>query len=81
MRAGLNELSDDKGYDFIFQMPTGRVVFLRITKVHDGGARFDCSMRKSLVVYGVYQVAVLSWLQPLLVSVSAKSKAPITSLR
>lgn len=33
MRAGLNELSDDQGFDFIAQMPIGRVVVARITKV------------------------------------------------
>lgn len=54
MRAGLNELSDDQGYDFIAQMPIGRVVLARITKVHGEGARFDCSVRKSLIVYGVH---------------------------
>ena len=30
---------------------------MRITKAHDNGTRFDCSSRKSLVVYGVHQVA------------------------
>ena len=37
-------------------MPIGRVVLARITKVQDNGARFDCSLRKSLIVYGVHQV-------------------------
>ena len=56
MRAGLNELSDDQGYDFLSQMPIGRVVLARITKASDGNTRFDCSLRKSLIVYGVHQV-------------------------
>ncbi len=29
----------------------------RITKAANGNTRFDCSLRKSLVVYGVHQVA------------------------
>ena len=52
MRAGLNELSDDPDYDFVGQLPIGRVVLARITKVT--GDRYDCSLRKSLIVYGVH---------------------------
>ena len=55
MRAGLNELSDDQDYDFVSQLPIGRVVLARITKAVNG--RFDCSLRKSLIVYGVHQVS------------------------
>lgn len=54
MRAGLNELSDDQDYDFIGQMPIGRVVLCRITKASENNTRFDCSTRKSLIVYGVH---------------------------
>ena len=57
MRAGLNELSDDSDYDFLSQMPLGRVVVARITRATENNTRFDCSLRKSLVVYGVHQVA------------------------
>ena len=57
MRAGLNELSDEQDYDFLTQLPIGRIVLARITKVQENGARFDCSLRKSLIVYGVHQVA------------------------
>ena len=35
-------------------MPIGRVVLARITKASDGYTRFDCSLRKSLIVYGVH---------------------------
>ena len=38
-------------------MPIGRVVLARITKATAGNTRFDCSLRKSLIVYGVHQVA------------------------
>ena len=38
-------------------MPIGRVVLARITKTSEGNTRFDCSLRKSLIVYGVHQVA------------------------
>lgn len=57
MRAGLNELSDDQDYDFLSQVPLGRVVLARITRASENNTRFDCSLRKSLVVYGVHQVA------------------------
>ena len=56
MRAGLNELSDDPDFDFVKQMPIGRVVLARITKASQNNTRFDCSLRKSLIVYGVHQV-------------------------
>ena len=57
MRAGLNELSDDQDYDFLSQLPIGRVVLARITKAFENNTRFNCSLRKSLIVYGVHQVA------------------------
>ena len=56
MRAGLNELSDDADFDFVSQMPIGMVVVARITKTEADGTRFNCSLRRSLVVYGVHQV-------------------------
>ena len=56
MRAGLNELSDDPDYDFVSQLPLGRVCLARITKTSDNNSRFDCSLRRSLIVYGVHQV-------------------------
>ena len=54
MRAGLNELSDEQDYDFLTQLPIGRVVLARITKATQSNTRFDCSLRKSLIVYGVH---------------------------
>jgi len=57
MRAGLNELSDEQDYDFLGQMPIGRIVLARITKAFENNTRFNCSLRKSLNVYGVHQVA------------------------
>lgn len=57
MRAGLNELSDDPDYDFVSQLPIGRVVLARITKTLENNTKFNCSLRKSLVVYGVHLVA------------------------
>ena len=57
MRASFNELSDDQDYDFQSQLPIGRVVIVRITKATNNNTRFDCSLRKSLVVYGVHQVS------------------------
>ena len=56
MRAGLNELSDSADFDFVSQMPIGMVVVARITKTEADGTRFNCSLRRSLVVYGVHQV-------------------------
>ena len=56
MRAGLNELSDAADYDFVAGMPIGRVVVARITKTEADNTRFNCSLRRSLVVYGVHQV-------------------------
>jgi len=56
MRAGLNELSDSQDYDFVSQLPIGRVVIARITKCEADNTRFNCSLRRSLVVYGVHQV-------------------------
>lgn len=56
MRAGLNELSDESDYDFMAQLPIGRVVLARITKSSENNTRFDCSLRRSLIVYGVHQV-------------------------
>lgn len=55
MRAGLNDLSDSSSFNFVEEMPVGRVVLGRITKVEDKGddKRFQFSTRKSLVVYGV----------------------------
>ena len=55
VRAGLNELSDNSGFDFQKEMPIGRVVLGRVSKVdeHNGQKRFHFTTRKSLVVYGV----------------------------
>jgi len=55
VRAGLNDLSDSSSFNFVEEMPVGRVVLGRITKVEDKGddKRFQFSTRKSLVVYGV----------------------------
>lgn len=38
-------------------MPIGRVVLARVTKAFENNTRFNCSLRKSLNVYGVHQVA------------------------
>ena len=55
VRAGLNELSDAQGFDFENEMPIGRLVVGRITKVDEKTAtkRFHFSTRRSLAVYGV----------------------------
>mmetsp|Transcript_1273 Transcript_1273/g.1518 ORF Transcript_1273/g.1518 Transcript_1273/m.1518 type:complete len:562 (+) Transcript_1273:3654-5339(+) len=56
VRAGLNELSDSSNFNFNEEMPIGRLVVGRITKVGtqaSGEKRFDFSIRPSLVVYGV----------------------------
>lgn len=56
VRAGLNELSDKASFNFAEQMPVGRMVLGRITKVDsppNGEKRFHYSTRQSLVVYGV----------------------------
>ena len=37
-------------------MPIGRVVLCRITKASNNNTRFDCSVRRSLIVFGVHQV-------------------------
>lgn len=37
-------------------MPIGRVVVARITKTEADNTRFNCSLRRSLVVYGVHQI-------------------------
>jgi len=55
-RAGLNELSDSLDYNFDANVPIGRLVVGRITRVRDkptGDKQFDFSLRESLVVYGV----------------------------
>lgn len=57
MRAGLNELSDQQDYDFMKQMPIGRIVLARITKSEQNNTRFNCSLRLSLIQYGVHQVS------------------------
>jgi hypothetical protein len=52
----LNELSDNSGYDFTKEVPVGRLVVGRISKVEesaDGKKRFCYSTRQSLVVFGV----------------------------
>ena len=55
MRAALNELSDSPTFNYVEEMPVGRVVIGRITKVEEKGEdkRFHFSLRKSLVVFGV----------------------------
>ena len=54
VRSALNELSDQTSFNFIEQMPIGRLVLGRITSVDDktGTKRFNFSIRKTLVVYG-----------------------------
>lgn len=58
VRAGLNELSDSPSFNFSEQMPLGRLVLCRIYKVDDvaGKKRFNVTLRRSLVVYGVNAV-------------------------
>jgi hypothetical protein len=55
VRIGLNELSDSQDFDFTSQMPIGRLVTGRITKCIENGEdmRFNATLRKSLVMYGV----------------------------
>jgi len=56
VRAGLNELSDQSSFNFTDQMPPGRMVLGRIYKIDQdqgGKKRFNITLRKSLVVYGV----------------------------
>lgn len=57
VRAGLNELSDSSNFDFAKEMPLGRLVLGRITKVNEpaqgGSKRFDFSTRQSIATYGV----------------------------
>lgn len=56
MRAGLNELSDSANFDFASEMPLGRIVIGRITKVDEAPnqqKRFHFSTRQSIAVYGV----------------------------
>ena len=56
IRAGLNELFDDPDVDFVNQLPIGVVSLARITKTEDNNTRFNCSLRRSLLLYGVNQV-------------------------
>jgi hypothetical protein len=58
VRIGLNELDDSEDFDFQRQMPIGRQVCGRITKVIDNGGdlRFNATLRRSLVVFGVGQI-------------------------
>jgi hypothetical protein len=55
VRAGLNELSDNTNFNFETEMPIGRLVVGRITKVDSKAdfKRFHFSTRQSLTVYGV----------------------------
>ena len=56
VRAGLNELSDSANFDFASEMPQGRIVIGRITKVEEAAdkpKRFHFSTRQSIAVYGV----------------------------
>lgn len=56
VRAGLNELSDSAKFNFADEIPVGRLVLGRITKVDtqpNGEKRYHFSTRQSLVVYGV----------------------------
>lgn len=56
VRAGLNELSDSAKFNFEAEVPVGRLVLGRITKVDtqpNGDKRYHFSTRQSLVVYGV----------------------------
>lgn len=55
VRAGLNELSDATTFNFQEEMPIGRIVIGRISKVddHNGQKRYHFTTRQSLVVYGV----------------------------
>jgi hypothetical protein len=55
VRAGLNELSDSASFNFVEQMPVGRIVLCRVYKVDtvQGKKRFNVTLRRSLVVYGV----------------------------
>jgi hypothetical protein len=55
VRAGLNELSDSPSFNFVEDMPLGRMVLARIYKVDEqnGKKRFNVTLRKSLVVFGV----------------------------
>ena len=56
VRSGLNELSDNSNFDFTKEMPLGRLVVGRISKVDSppsGDKRFHFSIRPSLIVYGV----------------------------
>ena len=58
VRIGLNELDDSENFDFQRQLPLGRQVCGRITRVMDTpeGLRFNASLRRSLVTYGVHSV-------------------------
>jgi ribosomal protein S1 len=54
VRAGLNELNDSPNFDFATEMPLGRLVLGRISKVDSGdNKRFHFSTRQSITVYGV----------------------------
>lgn len=59
VRAGLNELSDTPSFNFQEQMPVGRLVLVRIYKVDtiNGQKRYNATLRKSLVVFGVNVVS------------------------
>jgi hypothetical protein len=56
IRAGLNELFDEPDVDFVNQLPIGVVVLARITKTEDNNTKFNCSLRRSLLLYGVHHV-------------------------
>jgi len=56
VRAGLNELNDNASFDFANEMPVGRIVVGRISKIDEptnAPKRYNFSTRQSLVVYGV----------------------------
>lgn len=57
VRAALTELSDEPNFDFKSQMAIGMRVLGRITKTEQDNTRFHYSLRRSLVVHGVGQVA------------------------
>ena len=59
IRVGLNELSDESDFDFQKEMPVGRIVVGRVTKVlesAEGDMRFNGSLRKSIVEHGCGQL-------------------------
>lgn len=54
VRAALNELSESPNFNFVEEMPIGRQVLGRITRIEEKADKkwYHFSLRKSLIVYG-----------------------------